>query len=50
MIFFVYPYNKAIAQALLIPVPVAEIEEIDYETLSQISSERGMGKLGSSGK
>lgn len=48
--FFVYPYSKAIAQALLIPVPVTEIEEIDYKTLSQISSERGMGKLGSSGK
>lgn len=48
--FFVYPYSKAITQALLIPVPVTEIEEIDYETLSQISSERGMGKLGSSGK
>lgn len=48
--FFVYPYTKAIAQALLIPVPVAEVEELDYKTLSQIPSERGMGKLGSSGK
>lgn len=47
---FVYPYSKAIAQALLIPVPTVNVEEITYEELQQISSERGLGALGSSGK
>ena len=47
---FVYPYSKAIAQALVIPVPKTEVEEISYEELKNISSERGMGALGSSNK
>ena len=47
---FVYPYSKAIAQALLVPVPKVNVEEITYEELQQISSERGLGALGSSGK
>ena len=46
----VYPYTKAIAQALLIEVPEAEIEEISYEELKLIESERGMGMIGSSNK
>lgn len=46
----VYPYTKAIAQALIIPVPHTTIEEIPYEELCTIKSERGMGKLGSSNK
>jgi len=46
----IYPYSKAIAQALIIPVPVVEVEEIPYEELKEISSERGLGKLGSSNK
>lgn len=46
----VYPYSKAIAQALLIPVPKATVDEIPYEELKEIPSERGMGKLGSSNK
>lgn len=45
-----YPYSKAIAQALVIPVPEVEIEEISYEELKAIPSERGIGKLGSSNK
>ena len=45
-----YPYSKAIAQALVIPVPEVEIEEISYEELKAIPSERGTGKLGSSNK
>lgn len=45
-----YPYSKAIAQALLIPVPKAEIEVISYDELQEIPSERGMGQLGSSNK
>ena len=47
---FVYPYSKAIAQALVKPVPKVKIEEIQYDELQQISSERGLGSLGSSGK
>ena len=45
-----YPYNKAIAQALLVYVPKATSEEIPYEELKQIPSERGLGQLGSSNK
>lgn len=47
---FVYPYSKAIAQALVVPVPKVDIEEISYENLVEIKSERGMGALGSSNK
>lgn len=46
----VYPYSKAIAQALVIPVPEIEVEELPYEDLRSIPSERGLGKLGSSNK
>lgn len=45
-----YPYSKAIAQALVIPVPKVEIEELSYDELKSIKSERGMGALGSSNK
>lgn len=45
-----YPYNKAIAQILVIPVPTVDIEECTYEELKAIPSSRGMGALGSSGK
>lgn len=47
---FVYPYSKAIAQALVVPVPKTNVEEISYEELKAIKSERGMGALGSSNK
>ena len=47
---FVYPYSKAIAQALVVPVPKTVIEEVSYEELQDIKSERGLGALGSSGK
>lgn len=46
----VYPYEKAIAQAILLEVPKAEVEEISYEELQKIPSKRGSGRLGSSGK
>lgn len=46
----VYPYEKAIAQTLIIPVPHTIVEVIDYEDLQNIYSERGDGKLGSSNK
>ena len=46
----IYPYEKAICQALIIPVPELDIEEYTYEELKAIPSERGCGMLGSSGK
>lgn len=45
-----YSYEKGIAQGLLIPVPETTIEEIHYDELKEIKSERGMGMLGSSNK
>lgn len=47
---FVYPYSKAIAQALVTPVLKTMINEISYDELKEIKSERGMGALGSSNK
>lgn len=47
---FVYPYSKAIVQALVAPVPKTEVEELSYDDLKNIESERGMGALGSSNK
>lgn len=46
----VYPYEKAICQAILIEVPETVTEEVSYEELLLIKSERGLGKLGSTGK
>lgn len=45
-----YSDTKAIAQLVLHEVPVVNIEEISYEDLKKIPSERMDGKLGSSGK
>ena len=45
-----YPYTKAICQLVLQEVPVLEEKEISYEELKAISSERGSGRFGSSGK
>jgi dUTP pyrophosphatase len=45
-----YPYSKAIAQALIVPVPEVAVEEISYHELQQIPSERGVGMIGSSNK
>lgn len=47
---FIYPYSKAIAQALVVPVPTVIVKEISYDELKEIESERGMGALGSSQK
>ena len=47
---FVYPYSKAIAQALLVPVPKTKVNETSYDELKNIKSKRGLGALGSSGK
>ena len=45
-----YPYSKAIAQAILVPVPKVKVEEVTYDELKEIKSERMNGQLGSSGK
>lgn len=45
-----YPYEKAICQMLILPVPKMVVEEVSYEELQAITSERGNGLLGSSNK
>lgn len=45
-----YPYNKAIAQLVVHEVPVMNVKEVTYDELKTIPSNRGDGKLGSSGK
>ena len=46
----VYPYSKAIVQAIIAPVLETNEQELTYEDLKAIPSERGLGALGSSGK
>lgn len=46
----IYPYEKAIAQFVILPVPKMKVEEISFEDLKNIKSDRGDGCLGSSGK
>jgi dUTP pyrophosphatase len=45
-----YPYSKAVAQGTIELVPQVHIEEISYEDLLNIKSERGLTRLGQSGK
>lgn len=46
----IYPYSKAIAQAIVHEVPKMNVQEITYQELLLIESERGTGSLGSSKK
>ena len=46
----VYPYSKAICEAVVQEVPVLKERELSYEELCSIASERGKGGFGSSGK
>lgn len=46
----IYPYKKAICQAVILPVPKLEVEEISQKEIEAISSERGLGRVGSSDK
>jgi dUTP pyrophosphatase len=48
--YIVYLYSKAIAQAIIIPVPKVKIKEVSYDKILNIKSERKLGMLGSSGK
>lgn len=45
-----YPYTKAIAQGVLCVIPQLEVEELDYDELLKIKSDRGVSFLGASGK
>lgn len=42
--------NKAITQFVMIEVPEMDSKEVNYDDFLQYKSERGLGKLGSSGK
>lgn len=46
----IYPYSKAICQAIFLPVPKLQTKTISIEELQAIPSERGEGRLGSSNK
>lgn len=46
----IYPYEKAICQAVLHELPPAAVKEVSPEAIDAMTSERGTGKLGSSGK
>ena len=46
----VYPYTKAITQGIAYYIPEVVCDEMSYQTLKEIPSERGVGMLGSSNK
>lgn len=46
----VYPYEKAICQAVVLPVPNTRVREITQDELMAMESQRGEGSLGSSNK
>ena len=46
----VYDLSKALAQAVLLPVPETQVCELTYEELCQIKSQRMLWKIGSSEK
>lgn len=48
--FIIYPYEKAICQAVVHNVPSTESIEITLDELMAIESERGIGEKGSSNK
>lgn len=45
-----YPYTKAIAQGVLCVIPRLKVEELEYDELLRIRSDRGVSFLGASGK
>ena len=48
--YIVYPMMKAIAQAVRLYLPTTIVQEISYDELKEIPSERNLGCLGSSNK
>lgn len=47
---YCFPVNKAICQGVLLEIPQLEVQEIPYDELLEMESERGTGLMGSSGK
>lgn len=48
--YILYPYSKAICQAVMLPLPELRTEEVSVREVLDVHSERGAGCLGSSGK
>ena len=48
--YIIYDLTKALAQAVLLPVPRTQVHELSYEELCNVKSERMDGKMGSSEK
>lgn len=48
--YIVYPYEKAICQAIIFELPKFQVQEIPLAVIENSKTERGAGKLGSSGK
>ena len=48
--FIFYSYHRALAQAVIHKAEHKRFIEVDDKTIKSIPSERGTGKLGSSGK
>ena len=46
----IYPYEKAICQFVILPVPKMKIEEVTLDEIKNDQSNRGEGNLGASGK
>jgi dUTP pyrophosphatase len=45
-----WPYEKALVQGAILPVPEFEVKEISYDELKNIKSRRGDSAFGASGK
>lgn len=48
--YIIYPYSKAICQALMVSVPEMDVRRVTMPVYEMYSTERGAGALGSSGK
>lgn len=46
----IWPYEKALVQGVILPVPEFEVKEISYDELKNIKSKRGDTAFGASGK
>jgi dUTP pyrophosphatase len=45
-----WPYEKALVQGVILPVPEFEVKEVSYEELKDMKSKRGNSAFGASGK
>lgn len=48
--YIIYPYSKAICQALMMYVPAMDVFKVSMDYYETLTTERGDGALGSSGK